>query len=503
MSPSTLHSTKVLVANRSEIACRIFQTCREMGLQTVAIYAPGDEEARHLTYADEVQPVSSYLDIASVMGAATRSGSHLIHPGYGFLSERPAFAEAVEKSGIVFVGPRAETMESMGGKIAAKEIAIAAGVPTLPWARVETGGDVKAAARKVGFPLLLKASAGGGGKGMRRVDREEEIADAAESASAEAVAAFGDGTLFLERLVLNPRHIEVQVFGDGRGGGIHLHERECSLQRRHQKVWEEATAPHLPEATRQGLFEASLRLLKAVKYRSAGTIEFLVDAEGGFYFLEMNTRLQVEHPVTELVTGVDLVWAQLAQAQAPKDTILRDVPSARGHAIEVRIYAEDPSQGFMPTPGKVERLKWPMGPGIRVDSGIEEGQTVGTSFDSMLAKLIIFAPNRDHAVARMRFALDETVILGMGTNQSYLRAIAAHPAVREGRVHTGFLGTEFANFAPVPSAPELGLVTAARVAGLGRMDSGSSGGSEGKTGFPSPWSTLRLDASDATQGVLR
>lgn len=276
--------TKVLVANRSEIACRIFQTCREMGLQTVGIVAPGDEEARHVTYADEVHPVASYLDIFSVVAAAQKAGAKLVHPGYGFLSERPAFADAVEKAGLTFVGPKAETMEAMGGKIAAKEIAAGAGVPTLPWARVEAGGDLKAAAKKVGFPLLLKASAGGGGKGMRRVDREEGLQQAAESASAEAASAFGDGTLFLERLVLSPRHIEVQVFGDGRGGGIHLHERECSLQRRHQKVWEEATAPHLHEATRQGLFDAALRLLKAVKYRSAGTLEFLVDPQGDFYF---------------------------------------------------------------------------------------------------------------------------------------------------------------------------------------------------------------------------
>jgi acetyl/propionyl-CoA carboxylase alpha subunit len=484
---------KVLVANRSEIACRIFQTCREMGMKTVGIVAPGDEEARHLTYADEVQPVASYLDVAAVVGAARASGAQLIHPGYGFLSERPAFAEAVEKAGLVFVGPRAETMEAMGGKIAAKELASSVGVPVLPWARVEAGGDLKAAARKVGFPLLLKASAGGGGKGMRRVDREQDLAAAAESASAEAVAAFGDGTLFLERLVLAPRHIEVQVFGDGRGGGIHLHERECSLQRRHQKVWEEATAPHLGAETRQGLFDAAMKLLKAVKYRSAGTLEFLVDEKGGFYFPEMNTRLQVEHPVTELVTGVDLVWAQLSQALAPGETVLKDVPSTRGHAIEVRLYAEDASQGFMPTPGRVERLRWPTGPGIRVDSGIEEGQVVGTSFDSMLAKLIVCAPTRAHAVARMQYALDETVILGsagLGTNQAYLRAIAHHPSVIEGRVHTGFLGAEFEKFAPVPSADDLTLVAAARGAGLARVGGGASAGGGEKSGFASPWSAF-------------
>jgi acetyl/propionyl-CoA carboxylase alpha subunit len=453
---------KVLVANRSEIACRVFQACREMGLGTVAICAPGDEQARHVTMADEVQRVDGYLNIDSIIGAARQSGATLIHPGYGFLSERPAFADAVEKAGMTFVGPRASTMEQMGGKIAAKEIAIAQKVPTLPWAKVPRGTDIREAAKAVGFPLLLKASAGGGGKGMRRVDRAEDLVSAAESASAEAMAAFGDGTLFIERLVDQPRHIEVQVFGDGRGHAVHLHDRECSLQRRHQKVWEEASAPHLTKETRAGLHEAAIRLASGVKYRSAGTVEFLVDSEGAFYFLEMNTRLQVEHPVTELVTGVDLVIAQLTQAQAPQETTLSEAPIARGHAIEVRIYAEDPAQEFLPTPGKVERLRWPTGPGIRVDSGIEEGQEVGVSFDSMLAKLVVLGQNRDHALARMRYALDETVILGMGTNQSYLRAIANHPAVQEGRVHTNFLGSEFATFAPELSLDELALVAGAR-----------------------------------------
>ncbi len=484
-----MKKTKVLVANRSEIACRIFQTCREMGLGTVAICAPGDEEARHLTYADEVQPVKGYLDIESVIGAARASGAKLIHPGYGFLSERPAFASAVEKAGVTFVGPRAETMEAMGDKIAAKKVATAAGVPTLPWATVTRGEDIAQAAEKVGFPLLLKASAGGGGKGMRRVDKASELAQAAESASAEAVAAFGDGTLFLERLVEEPRHIEVQVFGDGRGGGVHLYERECSLQRRHQKVWEEARAPHLSEETRNGLFTAATKLLQHVKYRSAGTLEFLVDASGQFYFLEMNTRLQVEHPVTELVTGLDLVWAQLAQAQAPEATILAETPLARGHAIEVRIYAEDPAQGFAPTPGRVDFLKWPSGPGIRVDSGIEQGQTIGTSFDSMLAKLIVSAPTREHALARMRFALDETVILGMGTNQSYLKAISLHPRVIEGRVHTGLLGKDFGNFVPEISENALALLSDARKAGItrGAATSNNANPKSSEEAFSSPW----------------
>ncbi len=456
---------KLLVANRSEIACRIFQTCREMDIATVALLAPGDEEGRHITYADEVQKVKSYLDIESVVQAALSSGAEMIHPGYGFLSERPAFARSVEAAGLTFIGPRAETMELMGGKIAAKELAAREKVPTLPWAKVKVGEDIQTAAKKIGYPLLLKASAGGGGKGMRKVNRPEDLLSSAESASSEALAAFGDGTLFLERLVNHPRHIEVQVFGNGRGDGIHLYERECSLQRRHQKVWEEATAPHLPQKTKEGLFEAALKLVKATRYRNAGTIEFILDEEGQFYFLEMNTRLQVEHPVTELVTGVDLVWAQIVQAQNSAETVLKESPSVRGHAIEVRLYAEDPAQGFMPTPGKIERLRWPTGAGIRIESGIEEGQTVGTQFDSMLGKLVVYAENRNRALARLRFALDETVILGIGSNQSYLQAISIHPRVIEGKVNTGFLETELSAFGFYPSEDDLSLIGSAKVEG--------------------------------------
>jgi acetyl/propionyl-CoA carboxylase alpha subunit len=495
---ASLKPQKVLVANRSEIACRVFQTCREMGLKTVAIVAPGDEEARHLTYADEVHRIPGYLDISSIVDVSRKAGVSLIHPGYGFLSERSAFVSALEKAGIGFIGPTAETMDLMGGKIVAKEIATQAGVPTLPWAKVAQGGDLKTAAARVGYPLLLKAAAGGGGKGMRRVDRPEDLDSAAESAAAEAVAAFGDGTLFLERLLERPRHIEVQVFGDGHGHGVHLNERECSLQRRHQKVWEEATAPNLPAKTREGLFAAALSLVRHVKYRSAGTLEFLVDDSGEFFFLEMNTRLQVEHPVSELVTGVDLVRAQLEQALNPKATILKESPAPRGHAIEVRLYAEDPYQDFMPTPGKVERLRWPTGPGIRVDSGIEEGQMVGTSFDSMLAKLIVFAEKREHAIARMRYALDETVVFGLGTNQAWLRSLCDQPAVIEGKVWTSWLGTHFAGEKPKLSDAAQEVLAAARNAGLISLGQNTSDSTSpaGSVSYPSPF--VRYGAGGAT-----
>ncbi|MEN9722820.1 MAG: hypothetical protein RJB38_806 [Pseudomonadota bacterium] len=476
---------KVLVANRSEIACRVFQACRELGFQSVAIVAPGDEQARHLTYADEVWPVTRYLDIESVIEAAQKSGASMIHPGYGFLSERPEFAEACERAGIAFVGPKAETMRALGEKIAAKELAEKASVPTLPWAKVSAGEDLAAAASRVGFPLLLKASAGGGGKGMRRVNSPGELQEAAESASAEARSAFGDGTLFLERWIENPRHIEVQVFGDGKGGGVHLYERECSLQRRHQKVWEEAPAPHLSATTRQGLFEASLRLVAEVRYRSAGTLEFLLDDAGGFYFLEMNTRLQVEHPVTEQITGIDLVHLQLLLALQPDSFRLPEVSSPRGHAIEVRLYAEDPAQGFAPTPGRVEALRWPTGTGIRVESGIEPGQEIGTQFDSLLAKLIVHAPSREIAVQRMRFALEETVVGGMGTNQRYLMAIAQDSEVAAGRMHTGYLAQKWADFAPKIS--ENDLQTVLFLKSVPWSSAGRREDRESRGGLPSPW----------------
>ena len=386
---------KILVANRSEIACRIFQSVREMGMSPVGIVAPGDESARHLTYADEIHRVSGYLEISSIVEAARKSGAVLIHPGYGFLSERPAFARAVEKAGLIFIGPSRRDHGIDGRKNPSQATSGGTCGSHSALGHTQTRRGHFSGGKKIGFPLLIKASAGGGGKGMRVVNELGHLKDAAESASAEAQAAFGDGTLFLERLLVNPRHIEVQVFGDGRGGGVHLHERECSLQRRHQKVWEEATAPHLSDATREKLFTAALNLVRATKYRNAGTLEFLLDASGSksgklgadnVYFLEMNTRLQVEHPVTEAVTGVDLVAAQIAQALDPEKPFFKDTPPARGHAIELRLYAEDPLRDFMPTPGQITRLKWPTGTGIRIESGIEEGQQIGIQFDSMLRK---------------------------------------------------------------------------------------------------------------------
>lgn len=482
---------KVFVANRSEIACRVFQAARELGMTTVGVVAPGDESARHVTFADEVLPVKSYLDIDELIGAIQTSQADFVHPGYGFLSERPEFVEAIEKkTDAEFLGPRAETMRIMGGKITAKDLAEKEGVPTLPWARIESLDCLSEEAQKIGFPLLLKAAAGGGGKGMRRVDSSEDLKDAAESAIAEAVSAFGDGTLFLEKLVEKPRHIEVQVFGDGKGGGAHLFERECSLQRRHQKVWEEAPAIRMKESTRQGLFAASMNLVRATKYRSAGTVEFLMDEDENFYFLEMNTRLQVEHPVTELVTCRDLVWAQIQLAQGPQKFEFSAPEKALGHAIEVRVYAENPALGYVPTPGPVHELKWPTGTGIRVESGIEVGQTITTSFDSMLAKIITYGENRDQALRRMRVALDDTVIHGMGTNLLFLRRLCDHENVIQGDVHTHFLETEF-SFGGEIQTEKAGIMQAAREAGVAlSRGSASTGESAGESGFPSPWNAF-------------
>ncbi|MBN22236.1 MAG: hypothetical protein CL678_13225 [Bdellovibrionaceae bacterium] len=441
---------KVLVANRSEIACRVFQTAKAMGMQTVAIYTAADSEARHLTFADERIEVESYLSIEEIVRAAQKSGADLVHPGYGFLSERAPFVRALEKAGIGFVGPTPETMEALGEKISAKKVAEKANVPTLPWAKVSDLQSCLVESKKIGFPLLLKAAAGGGGKGMRRVDSEAELEEAAESAAAEAISSFGDGTLFIEKLLEKPRHIEVQVFGDGRGNGIHFYERECSLQRRHQKVWEEAPALFLSDELKEKIHQAAVSFVETIGYRNAGTVEFLVEGHHAsnpeFYFLEMNTRLQVEHPVTESITGVDLVWEQLSLAKDPKNYQLPVVPESRGHSIEVRLYAEDPSQGFMPTPGTITQLVWPLGEGIRIDSGIEVGQTITTGFDPMLAKLIVSASNRDRAVSKMRETLKLLGIVGIGTNQAYLQAIADHPAVIEGKIDTEFLERELGSF---------------------------------------------------------
>jgi 3-methylcrotonyl-CoA carboxylase alpha subunit len=439
--------TKILIANRGEIALRIIATCREMGVQTVAVYSDADRHARHVQEAGEAYHVGpapaaqSYLRIDSIIDVAKRSGAQAIHPGYGFLSENVAFVEACEQAGIVFIGPPAAAMRLMGSKIAAKQLAQAINVPTVPGYNGESQEDAVLLheAERTGFPLLIKASAGGGGKGMREVHSIDDFAEQLAGARREAQAAFDDPTVFLERLLQEPRHLEFQVLGDTSGHLVHLGERECSIQRRHQKIVEESPSVALTPALRAEMGAAAVRLARAAGYVNAGTIEFMLDAAGHFYFLEVNTRLQVEHPVTELVTGLDLVRHQLLIAAGQPLDLTQEQVHLRGHAIEMRLYAEDPTQHFLPSTGALTRFIPPAGPGVRVDSGIRSGDEITQFYDPMLAKLIVYGEDRPAAIARMRSALEQTAVFGVRTNAPLLHAIATHPAFRQGRTHTGFL----------------------------------------------------------------
>ncbi len=445
---------KLLVANRGEIAVRVLRTARELGIPTVAVYSTADAETLAVDLADEAVCIGpppardSYLNMANVLGAAEITGCDAIHPGYGFLSENPAFARACAEAGIVFVGPSPEVMERMGDKIAAKAAAREAGLPVLEGSDgpvVDVAAAI-AAAEIAGYPVLLKAAAGGGGKGMRRVDRPADLAQAFEVAQREAEAAFSDGGLYVERMLEGARHVEIQVMADGQGGALVCGDRECSIQRRHQKLIEEASAPHLPAATRERMQQAALRAVKAWNYRSAGTLEFLVDAKGDFFFLELNARLQVEHPVTELVTGLDLVAEQLNVA-AGGLLSRTGVAEARGHAIECRINAEDPSRDFRPGAGRLDDFRIAQGPGIRVDTHCEPGENVPPYYDSLLGKLCVWASDRPRAIARLRRALGETSVTGIPTTLPLLRDIAHDAPFVEGRYTTAYL-TEREAFLP-------------------------------------------------------
>jgi len=409
----------VLIANRGEIAIRIARTAKALGFPTVAVYSEADRFGEHVRYCDRAYliggaaPKDSYLNVERVLEAARKSGAKYIHPGYGFLSERPHFVEACEKAGFVFVGPSAESMRRMGDKITARKTIDDLKLPRVPGSpgAVKDGAEAAKFAAEIGYPILLKAAAGGGGKGMRRVDSEKEIRAAFEGASRESLAAFGDGTMYVEKLILEPHHVEIQVFGDGKGGAIHLGERECSIQRRHQKVWEETPAPILNRhpATRERMFETATKIAANVQYAGAGTLEFIVDGKGNFYFLEMNTRLQVEHPVTEWVTGADLVGMQLelASGDLMADGKKLETPPRSGSSIEVRLYAEDP-ENFLPAPGPVGRIHFPTGPFVRVDTAITEAGEISMHYDPMIAKISTWGRTREEAIGRMRVALDET-----------------------------------------------------------------------------------------------
>ena len=457
MSNRTKSRKPVLIANRGEIAVRVARSARALGFPTVAVYSEADRFSEHARYCDQAvfiggaSPKESYLNVERVIGAAKATGAGYIHPGYGFLSERPHFVEACEKAGIVFVGPSAESMKLMGDKITARATVNALKVPGVPGSAgaVPSAAEAAKVACEIGYPVLLKATAGGGGKGMRRVDSEGELAAAFEGASREALGAFGDGAMYVEKFILEPHHVEIQVFGDGKGGAIHLGERECSIQRRHQKVWEESPAPILDKhpKTREAMFEAAVRVAKHVKYAGAGTFEFIVDGQGNYYFLEMNTRLQVEHPVTEWVTGVDLVAWQLKLAAG--ELTLPAVPERRGSSIEVRFYAEDPHT-FLPAPGPLGLIRMPSGPFVRSDTAFNEAGEVTVHYDPMIAKISVWAPTREETVARMRVALDEVRVEppkkvdgsrqgSLRTNLPFLRRLVRNAVVLGGDTTTDLI----------------------------------------------------------------
>ncbi len=453
--------SKVLIANRGEIAVRLIRALRELSIRSVAVFSEADRGALHVRMADEAEPVGpppsseSYLRIDRILDAARKHGADAIHPGYGFLSENAEFATACETAGIAFIGPPADAIRKLGSKTEARRIAIAAGTPVVPGTEqpVDDPAEARRTAREIGYPVLLKASAGGGGKGMRRVDSDDEMDAAFRDAASEAERAFRNGELYVEKLIERPRHIEIQIFGDRHGNLLHLGERECSIQRRHQKVVEECPSPlvALHPEMRQQMGEAALRVAGAAGYCNAGTAEFLVDAQRNFYFLEMNTRLQVEHPVTELVTGLDLVHLQLRVAAGEPLPFRQEDVRWRGSAIECRIYAEDPASGFLPSPGTIRQLAEPCGPGIRLDSGVYEGWTVPIDYDPLLAKLAVWSETRDISISRMKRAIGEYAVEGIRTNLRFFADLLNDAELQAARLHTGFI-EEFLKRNPVVAA---------------------------------------------------
>jgi 3-methylcrotonyl-CoA carboxylase alpha subunit len=514
---------RLLIANRGEIAVRIIRACREMGIETVAVHSTADAGAAFVTLADQAHAIGpppateSYLRIPAILDVARRTQADAVHPGYGFLAENAAFAAACVEAGITFVGPPARAIERMGSKLGARDLMERAGVPVVPGARPDdqTEAGVKAAALKVGVPLLVKASAGGGGKGMRTVRDVSELDDAIGAARREALKAFGDGTLYVERLVERPRHVEFQVIADRHGNVVHLFERECSVQRRHQKVIEETPSPALTPRLRARMGEAAVAAARAVGYENAGTIEFLLEGNCGgpddgkgdgdgagagddarFYFLEMNTRLQVEHPITEEVVGVDLVRAQLAVAGGEPLPWTQAELSQRGHAIECRVYAEDPRQQFLPQAGKLLVYREPYGPGIRVDGGVQQGDEVSVHYDPLLAKLVTRGESRDAAIDRAIAALKQFAILGLRSNVAFLIRILQHPRFRAGDIDTGFLDAELASLvAPSQSHAHTAAAAVAaaawRAAAPPRTRAQSAGDDAAVIATPAdPWQTL-------------
>jgi 3-methylcrotonyl-CoA carboxylase alpha subunit len=484
---------KVLVANRGEIAVRVIRTCRVLGIPSVAVYSDVDRAARHVREADEAVAIGpaearlSYLSIDAILAAARETGADAVHPGYGFLSQNGDFADAVAGAGLTFVGPPGDVHRRMGDKKAARRLMAAAGVPVLPGYDGDDQSDAAlvAGARGTGFPLMLKPARGGGGKGMRVVREEAGFLEALVSARREARAAFGDDGMVLERYVERPRHVEVQVLADGRGGIVHLGERECSIQRRHQKVVEETPSPALAPAQREALCAAGVAAARAAGYVNAGTVEFLLSPDRSFSFLEMNTRLQVEHPVTEAVTGLDLVRLQLEVAAGRSLSLAQEDVAVRGHALECRLYAEDPGRDDLPSPGRVLHLSEPTGPGIRVDSGLDAGSEVTVHYDPLLSKIVTWGGDRVEAIERMQDALRRTVVLGVVTNLARLRAVVEHPAFAAGELHTGFIEAHLSAVAPRPCPPPEAIAAVAAALGLARAGWGSV-----RRVAPDPWASL-------------
>ncbi|MGI9056239.1 MAG: acetyl-CoA carboxylase biotin carboxylase subunit [Pyrinomonadaceae bacterium] len=439
---------KILIANRGEIAVRVIRACREMKIKTVAVYSEADKNALHVRMADEAFHIGdapsseSYLRWEKILEVAKISGAEAIHPGYGFLSENAEFVRKVSEEGIIFIGPSPDAMDAMGGKISARKIAIAANVPVVPGTTepLKNFEDATEVAASFGYPVMLKASAGGGGKGMRLVENENDLKNALEAAQSEALASFGDDAVYVEKAIVRPRHIEIQIFSDQHGNHVHLGERECSIQRRHQKVIEECPSPINDPELRQKMGDCAVQVAKAVNYIGAGTVEFLVsDLDKSFYFLEMNTRLQVEHPVTELVTGFDLVREQINVAFGEKLSFSQEDISWNGHAIECRVYAEDPENNFLPSPGKISRLRLPQGSGVRDDGGVYEGAEVSIYYDPMISKLAVYGRNREEAIDRMRRALQEYEVGGIKTTIPFFREIMADEEFIAGKLDTGFI----------------------------------------------------------------
>jgi 3-methylcrotonyl-CoA carboxylase alpha subunit len=487
---------KLLIANRGEIACRVIRTARRMGLRTVAVYSEADAGALHVDMADEAYPIGpapareSYLRIDRIIEAARRSGADAVHPGYGFLSENASFAESCAEAGIVFVGPPAAAIRAMGSKAAAKALMEAAGVPLVPGYHGAAQDEARllAEARQIGFPVLIKASAGGGGKGMRVVEREAEFAASLASAKREAAASFGDDRVLVEKYLTRPRHIEVQVMADRHGRVLHVFERDCSLQRRHQKVLEEAPAPGITPERRRAMGAAAVAAAKAVGYEGAGTIEFIAEGER-FFFMEMNTRLQVEHPVTEMISGLDLVEWQLRVAAGERLPWSQDALSPKGHAIEARLYAEDPARDFLPATGRLLRLRAPREDGVhvRVDTGVREGDEVGIHYDPMIAKLIVWDETREAALRRLRGALGGYELAGLATNLAFLARVAGHPDFAAGGVDTGFIARHRDALVPEAAPPPDEIIAAAALAILLEQDEAARAGAAASGDPWSPW----------------